>query len=124
MNQPTKDEIDAHLLECKEGAECPFRRAREVLERPEAPTREELSELLIRIHFAEEYMKELHSADETKARWLAAILDRGEAGEVLLTDAELVRQRDALIVVSPEDGGTLLKLDDATRAKIRAASGN
>ncbi len=124
MNQPTKEAIDAHMLECSEGEACPFRKSRDVLERPEAPTREELSELLIRIHFAEEYLKELHSADETKARWLAAILDRSEAGEVLLTDGELIRQRDALIIASPEDGGTLLKLDETTRAKIRAALDN
>ena len=113
----SKEQIDAHLKECPHGDGCPLRLAREILDRPTPPTREEMFDILIRVSFAEDLVREYATESETKAQWIAALLDRHPEGEALLTEAEIIRQKDALVVVSPEDGGTLLKLDDSTRSR-------
>lgn len=114
--RPTTEEIDAHLAAgCPEGNGCPFARARAVMTRTEPPTRDEMATLMIGLHAVEELARALNETNDVQAVMLASILHRAPDGEVLLTDAELLKQRHALVTMSSVDGGTLLKLDDATR---------
>ncbi len=116
LPKPSPEDIDAHLAAgCPEGDSCMLARARAVETRPEPPTRAEMAELMIAVHCAEEMARELLETNDVQAVMLASILHRSESGEILLTDAEMLKQRHATVHLSNDDGGCLLKLDPATR---------